>query len=377
MEGEPIQPLALSLAVLELMRSASSNRPLAIGIDDAQWLDESSTGIVRFALRRLESEPVIVIVAERTHATTETPAVIADLPADRVARLPVKALGPEEIDRLLDESLNLQLSPTMLKRVHRMSGGNPFHAVEIGRALESGGVDHATQRVSLPDSLGGLLRARLESLPSDAREVTAHVAALSHPTAALLEATLGQDRAGTGLAEARDAAVLAPGDDPIRFTHPLLASEVYGALDDADRADLHRRLAGVVSEPEEHARHLALGANGSDPDGRRSAGCRGRSRSRSGRTRCGCGAERAGRRPHAGSRSRSGTSDGGVRAVSAPCRRRRTRARAARASPGGTRRHVGLRSGRAALSSRRGPDAHGRLQRVRGACPRGPARGGR
>ena len=60
--------------------------------------------------------------------------------------------------------------------------------------------------------------------------------------------------------------MLAPGDDPIRFAHPLLASEVYGALDDADRADLHRRLAGVVSEPEEHARHLALGATGSDPD---------------------------------------------------------------------------------------------------------------
>ena len=109
-EGEPIQPLALSLAVLELMRFASSSRPLAIGIDDAQWLDESSTGVVRFALRRLESEPVIVIVTERTHATTATPAVIADLPADRVVRVPVKALGPAEIDRLLDESLSLQLA---------------------------------------------------------------------------------------------------------------------------------------------------------------------------------------------------------------------------------------------------------------------------
>lgn len=47
--------------------------------------------------------------------------------------------------------------------------------------------------------------------------------------------------------------------------------------------------------------------------------------------------------------------------------------RAARASPGGTCRNVGLRSGRAALPTRRGPDAHGRLQRIGGACPRGVA----
>ena len=37
----------------------------------------------------------------------------------------------------------------------------------------------------------------------------------------------------------------------IRFTHPLLAAELYSGLGDARRRELHRRLAGLVSEPEE------------------------------------------------------------------------------------------------------------------------------
>jgi DNA-binding CsgD family transcriptional regulator len=265
-EGEPIQPLALSLAVLELIRFASSDRPLAVAIDDVQWLDESSAGVMRFALRRLESERVVVIATERITVATAAPALVTDLPADRLAHVPVQALGAEEIDRLLDESLDLKLSPTVLRRVHRLSGGNPFHALEIGRALHSRGVDRATGDLPLPESLTGLLRERLAALPPDAREVATYAAALSQPTTALLEAALGAERARSGLAAAQSAAVLAPGDDPIRFTHPLLAAEAYAAVDEPDRRELHRRLAAVVAEPEELARHLALAATGPDPE---------------------------------------------------------------------------------------------------------------
>ena len=263
---EPMQPLALSLAVLELLRVASADQPLALAIDDLQWLDESSAGVLRFALRRLESEPVVVIGTQRTDATVREPALLADLPAERITRIQVTGLGAEAIDRLIDESLDLQLAPTMLRRVHAISGGNPFYAVEIGRAMQARGMERATGEVPLPESLTGLLRERLEALPHDARAVVAHAAALSQPTTALLEAAVGEDHARSGLIAAREAAVLASGADPIRFTHPLLAAEAYAGLDDAGRREVHRRLARVVTGPEELARHLALAASGPDPD---------------------------------------------------------------------------------------------------------------
>lgn len=266
-EGQPMQPLALSVAVLELIRVASSKQPLALAIDDVQWLDESTAGVVRFALRRLETERVVVIGTERMQAAgSPGPAVLADLPAERVVRVPLRALGAEEVDRLLEGSLGLRLAPTMLNRVHRMSAGNPFYALEIGRALVARGTEQATGEIPLPESLGGLVRERLAALSTDARDVSVHAAALSHPTAALLETVLGAERARAGLTAARGASVVAAADDPIRFTHPLLASEVYASVGEDDRRDLHRRLAAVVAEPGEVARHLALGATGPDPD---------------------------------------------------------------------------------------------------------------
>ncbi|MGZ5348860.1 MAG: LuxR C-terminal-related transcriptional regulator, partial [Actinomycetota bacterium] len=52
--------------------------------------------------------------------------------------------------------------------------------------------------------------------------------------------------------------------DRIRFTHPLLASAVYQKIPPARRRELHARLATIVQDPEERARHLALSVEGPD-----------------------------------------------------------------------------------------------------------------
>ena len=280
--GEPTQPLALSLGVLELMRLAAARGPLVIGIDDVQWLDESSDGVLGFALRRLESERVIVVATERSPGAGSSPAVVDDLPAERVSRVPVRALSAEETDRLLEASLGLRLAPTVLRRVHRLAGGNPFYVLEVGRSLEKGGTDAAARHPPLPDATGELVRTRLAALSDEAREVVVNLSALSHPTASLLEAALGRERAIAGLAAAREAEVVAPGDDPIRLTHPLLATEAYAELGEAERRDLHRRLAEVVAEPEESG-----APHGSGGDRARCRRCRCAGRSRGTRARPG------------------------------------------------------------------------------------------
>ena len=51
-------------------------------------------------------------------------------------------------------------------------------------------------------------------------------------------------------------------EERVRFSHPLLAARVEAELDPRRRRSLHRRLAELVGDPEQRARHLALGANG-------------------------------------------------------------------------------------------------------------------
>ncbi len=85
------------------------------------------------------------------------------------------------------------------------------------------------------------------------RAVAAAAAALARPT----ESILGDSLA---LEQAAEAGVIELGDGNIRFTHPLLASAAYTSIGAVERQRLHRRLADAVSDPEERARHLALGA---------------------------------------------------------------------------------------------------------------------
>ncbi len=52
--------------------------------------------------------------------------------------------------------------------------------------------------------------------------------------------------------------MLSSENERIRFEHPLMASVIYGSASAERRRQLHKRLALVVSDPEERARHLAL-----------------------------------------------------------------------------------------------------------------------
>ena len=49
-----------------MLRLLSADGPLVIAIDDAQWLDAPSAGVLEFCFRRLETEPVSILLTLRT-----------------------------------------------------------------------------------------------------------------------------------------------------------------------------------------------------------------------------------------------------------------------------------------------------------------------
>jgi DNA-binding CsgD family transcriptional regulator len=262
--GDRPEPLAISLAILGLLRAAIATRPLIIAVDDAPWLDGSSTSILDFVLRRLDNEPIGLLVARRTSGDATHPApLVSAVPRERVREAAVAPLSLRETDRLLAAALGLDLAPSMLARVHRASGGNPFYSIEIARALQRRGQSMEGE-VRLPDTLAALVRDRLEALSEAAGEVVAHASALAHPTVEVIEAALGRDVAASGVADAIAADVVTVEGNLVRFGHPLLAGEAYARLGEAERRELHRRLARVAQEPEEQVRHLALAADGPD-----------------------------------------------------------------------------------------------------------------
>ena len=264
--ASPPQPLGVSLGALHLLRAAAQDAPLLLAIDDVPWLDDASARVLDFAIRRLDADRVGFLLARRAAAPDDPlPPWLATVPAERMTRHDVSALSVDETDALLRSHLGLNLSRPVLARLHAISGGTPFYALELGRDLQRRGGRATPESLAVPRSLEGLVGARVAALDPAADEVALYAAALAQPTVRILEAALGTERFAEGLEGAVSAGVLETADDGIRFAHPLLATATYDRATPSRRREVHERLAGFATEPEERARHLARTAVG--PDG--------------------------------------------------------------------------------------------------------------
>jgi DNA-binding CsgD family transcriptional regulator len=260
--GERLEVGAVATGLVTALRSLARSGPVLMAVDDAQWLDPASTAAVRFAVRRLEGSPLALLVVERTGRTGRPPALLErTLPEERVVRLPLGPLSVGALSVVLRDRLGLSLARPVLRRLHATSAGNPFFALEIGRALVARGASgEPGEPLPVPDSLHDLVRERIGLLSPRARDLLPTVAALSQPTVEILRALHPDLPVDEALEEAEGKEVLAVRDGQVRFTHPILAASVYGGLAPGARRHLHARLARVAADPEEHARHLALAA---------------------------------------------------------------------------------------------------------------------
>jgi DNA-binding CsgD family transcriptional regulator/DNA polymerase III delta prime subunit len=244
--ASPPEPLAVSVAARHVIRQAAAARPLILAIDDIQWLDEPTARVLDFVLRRLDDEPVGLIASRRTIDDSEPIVAMPGTPAERVTRIDVRPLSIDAVDRLLRARL----------RLHAVAGGNPFYALELGRSLGGGPGRTDPDALAVPPSLDALVADRLADLDAETESVVLTAAATSHPTVELLGAALG-DEAGPAIGRAEAAGVLERQGGILRFSHPLLAAAAYGRATEERLRDVHRRLAEVVAEREERARHLA------------------------------------------------------------------------------------------------------------------------
>jgi DNA-binding CsgD family transcriptional regulator/Tfp pilus assembly protein PilF len=261
-DGPPPEVRLLGLALLSVARALTQDGPLVLGLDDVQWIDPSSADVLRFMLRRLEGEPVAVL------ATVRGQPVDVPLELDKAfaafQRVAVEPLSAGAIHQLLWGRLALNLTRPELMRVHEIAGGNPFFALELGRAIARGAFRVDSPEVALPESLSALVTERLRVLPVRVRNTLVAVAALAAPSVTLLEPLGAAVVDDIELAEKQG--VLELEGDRIHFTHPLLAPASYAAMPLHRRRRLHRRLAELDVDLEERARHLAIAAHSPGED---------------------------------------------------------------------------------------------------------------
>src|SRR3954470_14223836 len=193
-DDAPADALALSQAVLALIRRTAGRGPVLVALDDAQWLDPPTGRVLEFVVRRLDAEPVAVVATVRsTDPRAADPPVLRAIPHDRIERRPVGPLSVDALARLLGERLGHVPPRTVAVRIRELSGGNPFYALELGRAALAQGSTGLDGALDVPESLASLTRERIRRLPPDARQAVAIAGLALQPTRSLVEAAWSAD----------------------------------------------------------------------------------------------------------------------------------------------------------------------------------------
>ena len=246
----------VSAAVLGMLRALARTGSLVVAVDDVQWLDSASAAGLAYAFRRLGDERVRLVAALRLEPGQPDPPLIGALPPERCARIRVGPLSSGALHRLIRMHLGRALPRPVLLRVHELAGGNPFYALELARTLPvDAQADHR-----LPPSLEQLTRERLGRLPARLRPLLEAAALVADAEVELLESlSPAPDGVGELLDEAVAAGVIEVEGGRVRFTHPLLAEAATALSGPNRRRQLQARLASMTDDPEQRARHLALG----------------------------------------------------------------------------------------------------------------------
>ncbi|GAA3071274.1 LuxR family transcriptional regulator [Pseudonocardia yunnanensis] len=256
MRGEPgPNRFLVGLAVEGLLTEVARERPLLLVVDDAQWLDRASLQALTFAARRLESQPVALILATREPACTPEltglrKLVVAGLP-DAEARALVRSFhrGPSD-DQVLD-------------RLVAETRGNPAALLGLTPAELAGGSGSPGAQ-ALPRWVEKeYLQSLPASLPAATRRLVLIAAAEPLGDPVLLWRAGARLEIGVEAVEPAAAAGLLEVGAHVRFQHPLHRSVVYQAASVLERRIAHRALAEVtdpVADPDRRAWHRAQAA---------------------------------------------------------------------------------------------------------------------
>jgi DNA-binding CsgD family transcriptional regulator len=258
--GPAPERFLVGLAALGLLSEAAEQQPVMCLVDDYQWHDRASAGVLTFVARRLGAESLGLIVASR---------VIGD-DLERLPELAVDGLSATDAGDLLDTVLSGPVDTRVRDQIIAETGGNPLALLELPRGLSptqlAGGFG-LPGVVALSNSIEERFGGRIRAVPPATR--TLLLIAASDPSGdptllwrAAAGLGIGADAAGpiaeTGLMELGTR---------VQFRHPLARSAIYRAASEQDRQQAHRALAEATDpqlDPDRQAWHRAQATVGPD-----------------------------------------------------------------------------------------------------------------
>jgi tetratricopeptide (TPR) repeat protein len=240
---------SIRAAWLDWLDAETAAGPLMIVVDDLQGSDRASLRLLDAALGRLRDRPLVVLALGRPELHDLFPQLWRDREVQEVR---LAGLTRRASERLVREVLGPELDAGTLDWIVERAGGNPFYLEELVRAVAGGARE-------LPDSVVGMIQARLDALDGEARRVL-RAASVFGATfwrggiEALVGAALPIASVDEWLADLVGREVITPqptsrfaGEPEYSFRYQAVREAAYAALTASDRVLAHG-LAGTWLE---------------------------------------------------------------------------------------------------------------------------------
>jgi tetratricopeptide (TPR) repeat protein len=222
----------------QLLRRSSRPQPLIVVVEDFHWIDTTSEAFFASLVEGLAGVPILCLATYRPGYRPPW--------GDRsyATQIALHSLTPQESLTVVHSVRpHEQLSPALVQEILAKAEGNPFFLEELTRAVAEH-QDLATH-MPVPDTVQGVLMARLDRLPETTKRVLQTAAVLGREVSVRLLNMLweGPEELAPQLQELQRLEFLyerGGGEEPVYvFKHALTQEVAYDSLLLARRQALH------------------------------------------------------------------------------------------------------------------------------------------
>ena len=249
---------------------ARPEHPLALFLDDLQWLDAATLDLLEDLLTRTDLQHLLLIGAYRDNEVNSTHPLIRKLNAIRQAGAAVQdivltPLGRDDLTQLLADSLHCEpeRAAPLAALIHEKTTGNPFFAIQFISTLADEGLltfDYGEghwvwdlRRIhakGYTDNVVELMVGKLNRLPAETQKALQQFACMGNRAEFEMLRMVYQgsvEDMHDHLWEAVRSGLIFRADDSYRFLHDRVQEAAYSLIPKELRAEAHLRIGMLLA----------------------------------------------------------------------------------------------------------------------------------